>query len=499
MREKHIKRMVTKQLKQKFPGWKRLTRKKKKAFAKEVLEYVAKDVSSRAVADVPLNEMTGTPAIRETEIMTLDDMERLISNANRNIFPLPALSRKKHLKTLECRAIDEILDNRIINHLLAPGGYTPSKRLLLPAHYLRAELLKSLKYPELSYRKYCRTQINCMDHKENRVFVGLSLRTKETMDHSQLSQFRSSLTFSQMVNMTVYMLHLFIKSGKMDNQAVVHGVDSTELAAICNPRPLAVLNIGKKKVRIYSDLDADCGKRRKKRDKSEYIVGYRMHSLTAINPKNGQSYPLISLIAPANHHDSLFLPQLIQLGKAMGLKLQIVTADEAYGNAAQNELIQKEHGVSVITPPKEKVKLPEFVDKETRAVYMDQWCETPMRYLGRIDESLHEFKCDGEIGTCPREEICAKYRGITVDAGIFGQIPEQVSGVALVKDLRKHIERPFNLLKHREGLEPLRVRSKQGVMAVAAFAGMANLLLEMVETRKTKRKENPQQKLNLAA
>lgn len=499
MREKNIKRIVTKQLKQKFPDWKRLTRKKKKALAKEVLEYVAKDESSGVVADVSLNELIGTPTIREAEIMTLADMERLIFDANRNIFPLPAPSRKEHLKDFELRAIDEILDNRIINRLLAPEGYTPSKRLLLPAHFLRAELLKSLKYPELSYRKYCRSQINCMDHKENRVFVGLSLRTKKTMDHSQLSQFRGGLAFNQMINITVYILHLFLKNGRLGGQTVVHGVDSSELPAICNPRPLAILDIGKKKVRIYSDLDADCGKRRKKRDKSEYFVGYRMHSLTAINPQNGQSVPIISLIAPANHHDSLFLPQLVQLGKAIGLKLKVITADEAYGTAEQNEAIQREHGVTVITPPKAKVKLPEYIDRETQAVTLDQWCETPMRYLGRIDEGCHEFKCDAEPQGCIRYRICSKYREIAVDAGIFGQIPDQVGGVEAVKNLRKHIERPFNLLKHREGLEPVRVRSQQGIMAVATFATAANLLLEIVATRKTKRKESPQQKLNLAA
>ena len=36
----------------------------------------------------------------------------------------------------------------------------------------------------------------------------------------------------------------------------------------------------------------------KKRDKSVYVVGYRMHTLTAINAKTGHSFPLISLLAP---------------------------------------------------------------------------------------------------------------------------------------------------------------------------------------------------------
>ena len=67
-----------------------------------------------------------------------------------------------------------------------------------------------------------------------------------------------------------------------------------------------------KKIRIYCDIDCDCGKRRTKWDKSIYVVGYRMHTLSAINAETGQRFPLISLLAPANHHDSHFLFTLAQ-------------------------------------------------------------------------------------------------------------------------------------------------------------------------------------------
>ena len=65
-------------------------------------------------------------------------------------------------------------------------------------------------------------------------------------------------------------------------------------------------------------------------------------------------------------------------------------------------------------------------------------------------------------------------------------------------NLRKHMERSYNLLKHREGLEPLRVRSQHGVMAVATFANIATILLEIVATRKTT-KEKQCQTLKAAA
>jgi hypothetical protein len=43
-----------------------------------------------------------------------------------------------------------------------------------------------------------------------------------------------------------------------------------------------------------------------------------MHTLAAINAETGQSFPLISLLAPANHHDSHFLGPLVNFGKARG-------------------------------------------------------------------------------------------------------------------------------------------------------------------------------------
>lgn len=92
---------------------------------------------------------------------------------------------------------------------------------------------------------------------------------------------------------------------------MLHCVDSSELAVDCQ-QLLATLEIKGQKIRIYDDIDCDCGKRRNKRNKSAYVVGYRMHTLTAINAKTGHSFPLISLLAPANHHDSNFLLPLVQ-------------------------------------------------------------------------------------------------------------------------------------------------------------------------------------------
>ena len=51
--------------------------------------------------------------------------------------------------------------------------------------------------------------------------------------------------------------------------------------------------------------------------------------------------------------------------------------------------IKKEYGVTVVTSPSQKVKTPEHVDPDRRHVFMDDYCETPMRYLGTTDTGMN--------------------------------------------------------------------------------------------------------------
>jgi len=143
-------------------------------------------------------------------------------------------------------------------------------------------------------RKFCTEDYFGRDSKQNRRFARLSLSSKNQVHHTELSHFRSSLSFRQVMNLLLYFLHYFYKSRCLEN-SVIHGIDSSELPAEMK-YPLCTVKVGRNKIRIYSDLDCDCGKRRNKRDKSHYVVGYRLHTLTAINPSTGHSFPLISLV-----------------------------------------------------------------------------------------------------------------------------------------------------------------------------------------------------------
>ncbi len=104
------------------------------------------------------------------------------------------------------------------------------------------------------------------------------------------------------VNLLVYFLHHFHQSGLLGSQ-IICGIDSLEVANDCRIY-LASMTVRGKKVRIYIDLDCDCGSHRNKRDKSIFVVGYHLHTLTVIDSESKHSLPIVSLVASANHHDS---------------------------------------------------------------------------------------------------------------------------------------------------------------------------------------------------
>lgn len=415
------------------------------------------------------------------DIMTLNEMADFIDEFyNKDAVKIgKKYNSRPSIANEELKFINDLIDDNIINVLLSYKGYTPSMRLFYPSQFFRAELLKAIKYPEISYRKFCDGEYMGLERKENRRFLGFPLNQKNIIDHTQLSKFRTSLSFSQLVNVLVYILHYFYKSGLLEN-CVIHGIDSTEIAND-NTRPLYTVEVGKKKVRIYEDIDCDCGKRRNKRDKSIYVIGYRMHTLTAINPSTGHSYPLVSVLAPANHHDSLYLKPLIKLAQAIGIEVKLITADEAYHD--KDGTVLSETGVHIITPVSSNVSVPENVDLDTLTVTCHNYCEIAMRRVGLTEEG-HEYKCNASAGVCPFAANCSQFRIIPFDNGHFQRMPMDSKLAEEAVSIRKNSERPFNLMKKREGLEDARVRSQHALVVRSVFTMITTLLIELSGTRR---------------
>jgi Transposase DDE domain len=497
MHRKNIRQMVLKQLKYNHPHWKRMTKKSKKILIQEVVDEVVKDYDYSQSLDLPIEKLTGIDNQTPSKgIRSLPEMARYINNFYSDNFVDFDKIKKPHpeIIDLELKFIDDLLDNQIINSLLAPEGYSAPHRYIQPFQLFRMELLKILKYPEISYRKFCTYEYFGMERKQNRRFVRLPLNTKDMVHHTELSHFRTGLHFRQVMNIFVYILHYFYQSGCLDN-TVIHGVDSTELPCETN-YPLCTVKIKGKKIRIYSDPDCDCGKRRSKRDKSHYVIGYRLHTLTAINPSTGHSFPLVSIVSAANHHDSLFLKPLIKLAQAIGIDMKLITADQAYHD--KDGSVLDETGVYVVAPPCKKVNIPDNVVESPVRVTCNDACEIPMRALG-VSKEGHEFGCNANPGECIFEPTCSKSRIIAFDKGHFQPMPSFYTASQQAMDIRKNCERPFNLMKKREGLETTRVRSQHGVVVRSTFTTIATLLIEMAGTRHKSVKKKDKQKEFFAA
>lgn len=482
MHHKNIKLIIRKQLKKQYPNWNNLSRKAKKEIAQKVLSEFVAEYDFDQVVDAPREALLGIQQQMPTKgIIKLDEMAHLVDSVNKSrIIKLSNYKRSAiYIENQELQFIDRLLDDRILNRLLAGEGYSPTMRDIFPNNLFRAELLKAIMYPEISYRKFCSEEYLGLDRKQNRVFIGLSLNKKDMIDHSQLSKFRSSLSFVQQVNLLVYILHHFCQSGLLGD-SILHAVDSTELANDCK-LPLATLDIKGKKIRIYNDIDCDCGKRRNKRNKSPYVIGYRLHTLTAIDAKSGHSFPLVSLLAPANHHDSHFLPFLVKLAQSMGIDLKLITADEAYHD--KDGSLFADTGVIVTTPPSAKVLAPEHTDPEIGAVFCHAQCDFPMLHVG-VENQMHEYKCNASAGECLFSGKCPQYRFLSVDGGLFQRIPHHTDLIQQAHNIRKNCERPFNLLKNQTGLETVRVRSQHATMARCTLSSIAVLLIKMAGKRK---------------
>ena len=256
MHHKNIKVIVRKQLKTQFPNWKRLGHKVKQTLVKQVLAEVEAKYDFSIPVTTSKEELLGIEGQASYKgIINLQEMVRFIDMFHSSsIVRLSGYQRSPlYIKDEELRYIDELLDDRIINRLLAYQGYSPAMREFLPSTLLRAELLKAIRYPEISYRKFCSEEYLGLDRQQNRVFCGLPLNRKEMIDHTRLCQFRRSLSFAQQVNLLVYILYHFNQSGLLGN-TIVHSVDSTELANDCK-LPLFSTKINGKNIRIYNDLD----------------------------------------------------------------------------------------------------------------------------------------------------------------------------------------------------------------------------------------------------
>ena len=109
---------MIKQLKTKFPYWRRLTKKQKKALVEEALHEVMASYKPGQATDVPLHELTNMPA-PPADIIPLSEMGKFIENRPRRCLPFTNHCYQRYLDDQELRLVDSFLDDRVLNDL--PG------------------------------------------------------------------------------------------------------------------------------------------------------------------------------------------------------------------------------------------------------------------------------------------------------------------------------------------------------------------------------------------
>ena len=175
MQRKEIKAIARKQLKRNYLDWTRLKKREKREIAKKVLDEVVANYDFKKEIKTDKSELLGIELQKITSgMMNIDEMAQFIEkHKNDVLFKFNTVQRHpSYFKDKELSFIDELLDDTIINRLLAYDGYTPSMRDFFPSSFLRAELLKSIKYPEISYRKFCGDDKTYEGHKDINSYIG---------------------------------------------------------------------------------------------------------------------------------------------------------------------------------------------------------------------------------------------------------------------------------------------------------------------------------------
>jgi hypothetical protein len=152
MKEKDIKRTIRKQVKSNHPDWQRIPRKRKKEIIKEITDAVVADYQMfDKELDIPIEELIGIEQQQpDSRVMSLQDMADFVDNFYSRAGLLKFSRSHKswpEIHNEELRFVDELLDDRIINALLANEGYSPQMRDIFPCQLFSCRIIKSHQIP----------------------------------------------------------------------------------------------------------------------------------------------------------------------------------------------------------------------------------------------------------------------------------------------------------------------------------------------------------------
>jgi len=147
-----------------------------------------------------------------------------------------------------------------------------------------------------------------------------------------------------------------------------------------------------------------------------------------------------------------------------------------------------QNGLHLLTPDKEDSPVPQNVDPLTGEVRFSTECPFPMRWDGYSPQGhAHSFARGRDAGDCFCQHHCPKERLIPLDRGLFRPIPNWIPESEKATELRKVAERPFNLMKHMDGLEPCRMKTMSTISAQVCFSQLVGIFKVLAGLRSVKK------------
>jgi len=127
MHHKDIKHEIRKQLKRFYPNWQRLTKKEKKAIARQVLNEVVEKHNFTQPVNTDKAQLLGLENQAVCPgIMSIDEMAQFINNRENDVlFRLNKTRGHPAIADEELKLIDALIDDGIINEILSYDGYSP--------------------------------------------------------------------------------------------------------------------------------------------------------------------------------------------------------------------------------------------------------------------------------------------------------------------------------------------------------------------------------------